>query len=81
MMTVSSSDLGERYDELTDTAEPVVVTKDGREHSVLLGIDEYRRMLEEILTLRLDPSLEEARAGKGIPWYESVEQLRNEFDL
>ena len=81
MMTVSSSDLGERYDELTDTAEPVVVTKDGREHSVLLGIDEYRRMPEEILTLRLDPSLEEARAGKGIPWYESVEQLRNEFDL
>lgn len=48
MMTVSSSDLGIMYDELTDTAEPVIVTKDGREHSVLLEIAEYRRMLEEI---------------------------------
>ncbi len=81
MMTVSSSDLGERYDEPTDTGEPVIVTKDGREHSVLLGIDEYGRVLEKILTLRLDLSLEEARAGKGIPWNESVEQLKNEFNL
>lgn len=85
MIIVPSSDLRNKYVELTDkyldTGEPIIVTKNGYGHSVLLGIDEYKRMYRELLSLKIDQSIREAREGKGIPWNESVEQLRKEFNL
>ena len=68
MVIVPSSDLRNRYVELTDRyldVEPIYVTKNGRGHSVLLGIDEYERMSKELLALKIDQGIREARKGKG----------------
>lgn len=85
MVIVPSSDLRNRYVELTDkylnTGEPIYVTKNGYGHSVLLGVDEYERMSRELLALKIDQGIREAREGKGIPLDESMERIRKELNL
>ncbi len=85
MVIVPSSDLRNRYVELTDqylnTGEPIYVTKNGYGHSVLLGIEEYERMSKELLALKIDQGIREAREGKGVPLNESMERIRKELNL
>ena len=85
MVIVPSSDLRNRYVELTDrylnTGEPIYVTKNGYGHSVLLGIDEFERMSKELLALKIDQGMREAREGRGIPLDESMERIRKELNL
>ncbi len=85
MAIVSSFDLGKRYVELTDrylnTGEPINVTKNGYGHSVLLGVEEYERMYKELIALKIDKGIREAREGKGIPLDESMERIRMELVL
>lgn len=85
MVIVPSSDLRNKYVELTDrylnTGEPIYVTKNGYGHSVLLGIEEYERMSRELLALKIDQGIREAREGRGIPLDESLERIRKELDL
>ena len=84
MVIVSSLDLGNRYEEITDRfleKEPIFVTKNGHVHSVLLGIYKYERMSKELLALKIDQGICEAREGKGSPWEESMERIKTELDL
>ncbi len=84
MVIVPSSDLRNRYVELTDRyldIEPIYVTKNGRGHSVLLGIDEYERMSKELLALKIDQGIREPCEGKGSPWEESMERIKRELGL
>ena len=85
MIIVPSSDLRNRYVELTDrylnTGEPIYMTKNGYGHSVLIGIEEYERMSKELLALKIDQGIREAREGKGIPLHESMERIRKELDI
>ena len=85
MVIVPSSDLRNRYVELTDrylnTGEPIYVTKNGYGHSVLLGVEEYEKMSKELLALKIDRGIREAREGKGVPLNESMERIRKELNL
>lgn len=85
MVIVPSSDLRNRYVELTDqylsTGEPIFITKNGHGHAVLLGIEEYERMAKELLALKIEKGILEAREGKLIPLDESMERIRKELNL
>lgn len=85
MPIVTSSDLRDRYTELTNRylpgGEPIYVTENGRCHAVLLGIDEYESVCRELLALRIDRGVCEAKDGLGVPLENAVEQIRNELDL
>ena len=50
MKRVTSSEAARNFSELSDRAlnEPVVVTKNGRDRLVMLGIDEYNFLLDTI---------------------------------
>lgn len=85
MIIVPSSELRNRYVELTDkylnSGEPIYITKNGYGHSVLLGLEEYERMSKELLALKVDRGIHEAREGKGAPMDESMERIRTELRL
>ena len=85
MVIVPSSDLRNRYVELTDrylnTGEPIYVTKNGYGHSVLLGVEEYEKMSKELLALKIDRGIREAREGRWVPLNESMERIRKELNL
>ena len=50
MKRVTSSEAARNFSQLSDLAlsEPVVVTKNGRDRLVLLGIDEYNFLIDTI---------------------------------
>lgn len=77
MIIVPSSDLINRYDELTDRyldkGELIYITKDGCVHAVLLSIEEYERMSRDILVLKIDQGIRDAREGN----VHSVDESRN----
>lgn len=85
MVIVPSSDLRNRYVELTDkylnTGEPIYITKNGYGHSVLLGIEDFEKMSKELLALKIDRGIREAREGKGIPLDESLDRIAKELGL
>jgi len=85
MVIVPSSDLRNRYVELTDkylnTGEPIFITKNGYGHSVLLGIEDFEKMSKELLALKIDRGIREAREGKGIPLDESLDRIAKELGL
>jgi prevent-host-death family protein len=84
MVTVSSSDLGNRYDELTDryldTGEPIFVTENGRVHSVLLTIEEYERMSRDRLVLKIEQGIKDAREGRTMSVKESMEIVKRDLE-
>jgi prevent-host-death family protein len=85
MVIVPSSDLRNRYVELTDrylnTGEPIYITKNGYGHSVLLGIEDFEKMSKELLALKIERGIREAREGKGTPLDESMERIAKELGL
>lgn len=85
MIIVPSSDLRNRYVELTDkylaNGEPIYVTKNGHGHAVLLDIDKYESMSKELLALKIDKGIREAREGQGIPLEDCLKQIRDELGL
>ena len=85
MVIVPSSDLRNKYVELTDkylnTGEPIYVTKNGYGHSVLLGMEDYERMSKELLALKIEKGIREAREGKGMSLDESMDLIKKELGL
>ena len=85
MVIVPSSDLRNKYVELTDryltTGEPIYITKNGYGHAVLLGIEEYEKMSKELLAMKVDRGIREAREGRGVPLAESLEHIKRELNL
>ncbi len=85
MIIVPSSDLINRYDELTDRyldkGEPIYITKDGCVHAVLLSIEEYERMSRDILVLKIDQGIRDAREGKVHSVDESKELISKKLGL
>ena len=54
MTTVKATDASNRFGQLLDTArlEPVTIEKQGRAVAVMLSVEEYRRMQEELAGLK-----------------------------
>jgi len=67
MKKVTSADMARRFSAFCDMAlnEPIVVTKNGRDRLVLLGIDEYNHLLDLVSESRKnskrDSRMEEPR--------------------
>ena len=85
MIIVPSSELRNRYVELTDkylnSGEPIYITKNGYGHSVLLGLEEYERISKELLALKVDKGIREAREGKGDSLDESMDRIKKDLGL
>lgn len=85
MVIVPSSDLRNKYVELTDkylgTGEPIYVTKNGYGHAVLLSIEVYERMSRDLLAMKIDQGIREAREGKSETLDVSMERIKKELGL
>ena len=69
MKKVTSADMARKFSEYCDLAlnEPIVVTKNGRDRLVLLGVDEYnclRDLAAESEHARLEQSERPSAVGK-----------------
>jgi len=73
-----SADLRNHYNEISkqchETREPVIITKNGRGDTAVIGLQEYKQMTSELELLR---TLAEAEEDVK---YERVESLQNTFD-
>jgi len=74
IVTMPVSDVRKNLNNLiSDLERPILVTQHGRVKAVLMSIDDYNEVLDELEDARLvaDPdfqaSVAEARAGGGIP--------------
>ncbi len=85
MVIVPSSEIRNNYVELTDRylskGEPIFITRNGYGHSVLLSIDEYEKMSKELLLLKIDQGIREAKEGKGVPLDQAMESIKRELNL
>ncbi len=85
MVIVPSSEIRNNYVELTDRylskSEPIFITRNGYGHSVLLSIDEYEKMSKELLLLKIDQGIREAKEGKGVPLDQAMESIKRELNL
>lgn len=63
--------------QIRETGRPVVLTQRGRSAAVLLGVEEYEALIDELELLRDVRSAEEdLDAGRGIPNEQAQKQLR-----
>ncbi|MEP7010704.1 MAG: type II toxin-antitoxin system prevent-host-death family antitoxin [Acidobacteriota bacterium] len=63
-----------------DTRRPVVLTEQGRDTAVLVDIDSYRILLEEIDLLRdVHRGLADIRAGRVVPHEEARARLLSRY--
>jgi len=65
MKRVTSADMARKFSEFCDMAlnEPIIVTKNGRERLVLLGVDEYNCLRDLAADKEEAPATAEADAG------------------
>ncbi len=62
--------------QVRETRRPLVLTQHGKSAAVLLGVDEYERMVETIELLRdVQEGEAELDAGPGIPHEEAMARL------
>ena len=85
MIIVPSSDLRNRYTELTDeylpTCEPIYLTKNGHGHAVLLSIEEYERLAKSDMIKKIEEGIREAKAGNVMTIEETADYIRKELGL
>jgi len=85
MIVVPSSDLRNRYTELTDeylsTGEPIYLTKNGHGHAVLLSIEEYERLAKADMIKKIEEGIREAKAGNVMTIEETADYIRKELGL
>ena len=76
-----SADLRNHYAEMSrmcrDTRQPIHITVNGREDTVLLGADDYAQMRAELELLRtLSEAEEDVRNGRVAPMQDSFDGIR-----
>ncbi len=85
MIVVPSSELRNRYVELTDqylpTGEPIYLTKNGRGHAVLLSIEEYERLSREDTVNKIRIGIQAAKEGRVRSIDEAEGYIRKELGL
>ncbi len=85
MIIVPSSDLRNRYAELTDEylskGEPIYLTKNGRGHAVLISIEEYERLSSADAVRKIETGLREAKEGDVMTVEETAKYVRKELGL
>ncbi len=65
-----------------DTRRPVILTEQGKGTAVLVDIDSYRILLDELDLLRdVHRGLADVRAGKVVPHEEARARLLSRYDL
>ena len=69
-------------DQMHSTKRPVVLTQHGRSAAILLDVDVYEGMLDEIALLRdLRTAEDQIAAGQVIPHAEVVRRMRDKWAL
>lgn len=85
MIVIPSSDLRNRYTELTDeylpSGEPIYLTKNGRGHAVLLSIEEYERLSKADMVRKIEAGIREAKDGNVMSVEETVEYIKKELGI
>ena len=85
MIVVPSSELRNRYTELTDrylqTGEPIYLTKNGHGHAVLLSIEEYERLSREDTVNKIRIGIQAAKEGRVKSIDEAEQYIRKELGL
>ena len=85
MIIVPSSDLRNRYTELTDQylskGEPIYLTKNGNGHAVLISIDEYERLRRDSMIRKIEEGIRDAKEGRVMSVEESMEAVKKELGL
>ncbi len=85
MIVIPSSDLRNRYTELTDeylpSGEPIYLTKNGRGHAVLLSIEEYERLSKADMVRKIEAGIREAKAGNVMSIEETAEYIKKELGI
>lgn len=85
MIVLPSSELRNRYTELTDQylpkGEPIYLTKNGRGHAVLLSIEEYERLNREDTINKIRIGIQAAKEGHVKSIDEAEEYIRKELGL
>ena len=82
IVTMPVSDVRKNLNNLiSDLERPILVTQHGRVKAVLMSIDDYNEVLDELEDARLmaDPdfqaSVAEARAGGGVPLEDVLQKI------
>ena len=85
MIVVPSSDLRNRYTELTEEylpkGESIYLTKNGRGHAVLLSIEEYERLSKADVVRKIEEGIREAKAGNVMTVEETASYIRKELGI
>jgi len=85
MIVVPSSDLRNRYTELTEEylpkGEPIYLTKNGRGHAVLLSIEEYERLSKADVVRKIEEGIREAKSGNVMTVEETASYIRKELGI
>lgn len=85
MIVIPSSDLRNRYTELTDeylpSGEPIYLTKNGRGHAVLLSIEEYERLSKADMVRKIEAGIREAKGGNVMSVEETAEYIKKELGI
>jgi prevent-host-death family protein len=68
----------ELIEHVRQSRRPLVLTQRGHSAAVVLDVEEYEDLVEEVELLRdIHTAERQIRAGKGIPNQEAQEQIRN----
>jgi antitoxin YefM len=64
--------------QLRSNKRPIVLTQNGRSAAILLDVDEYESLLEEIALLQdIRVAEEQVARGEGLPHEDAVRELRS----
>lgn len=77
-----SADLRNHYNEISkqchETRKPVIITKNGRGDTVVIGLQEYKQMTSELELLRtLAEAEEDVKYGRVEPLQKTFEEIRS----
>lgn len=77
-----SADLRDHYNEISkqchETRKPVIITKNGRGDTVVMGLQEYRQMTSELELLHiLSEAEEDVKYGRAAPLQDTFDDIRN----
>jgi prevent-host-death family protein len=68
-------------EQIQDSKRPLVLTQRGHSAAVVLDVEEYDRLLDELETLRdIQSASEQLARGEGIDYDEAREQLLSELE-
>ncbi len=86
---ITSKELCENYVKISEFChecdEPIVITNDGKDDLVIMSIDVYEQMVNEVkarleLYTLIEAGFEDIRQGRVIPIDEAFAELWNRFD-